>query len=123
MRLDMSQFRQLTWGNAVLSTKKTCQLDTPNSCPSYIPGRNRSHKGGGVLSHYNPDTRPQCNPNPEIEIAAIDSAGAYENWRVPNPPGANPLVAERAFPTSDYWGRTGVARCAEERTGICRDFQ
>ena len=35
-------------------------------------------------------------------------------WRVPNPPGANPLVAERAFSTSDYWGRTGVARCAEE---------
>ena len=24
-------------------------------------------------------------------------------WRVPNPPGANPLVVERA--TSDYWGR------------------
>ena len=44
-------------------------------------------------------------------------------WRVPNPPGANPLVAERAFLTSDYWGRTGVARCAEEMTGICRDFQ
>ena len=33
------------------------------------------------------------------------------------------LVAERAFPTSDYWGRTGVAGCAEEMTGICRDFQ
>ena len=33
---------------------------------------------------------------------------------MPNPAGANPLVAERAFPTSDYWGRTGVARCAEE---------
>ena len=30
------------------------------------------------------------------------------------PLGANPLVAEKAFPTSDYWGRTGVARCAEE---------
>ena len=45
------------------------------------------------------------------------------DWRVPNPPGANPLVAERAFPTTDYWGRTGVARCAEEMTGICRDFQ
>ena len=45
------------------------------------------------------------------------------SWRVPNPPGANPLVAERAFPTSDYWGRTGFARCAEEMTGICRDFQ
>ena len=44
-------------------------------------------------------------------------------WRVPNPPGANPLVAERAFPASDCWGRTGVARCAEEMTGICRDFQ
>ena len=44
-------------------------------------------------------------------------------WRVPNPPGANPLVAERAFSTGDYWGRTGVARCAEEMTGICRDFQ
>ena len=38
------------------------------------------------------------------------------NSRVPSPPGANPLVAERAFPTSDYWGRTGVARCAEEMT-------
>ena len=38
------------------------------------------------------------------------------SWRVPNPPGANPLVAERAFPTSDYWGRTGVAGCAEEMT-------
>ena len=35
-------------------------------------------------------------------------------WRVPNPPGANLLVAERAFSTSDYWGRTGVARCSEE---------
>ena len=34
-----------------------------------------------------------------------------------------PLVAERAFLMSDYWGRTGVARCAEEMTGICRDFQ
>ena len=35
---------------------------------------------------------------------------------MPSPPGANanPLVAERAFPTSDYWGRTGSARCAEE---------
>ena len=32
-------------------------------------------------------------------------------------------VAERAFPTSDYWGRTGVVRCADEMTGICRDFQ
>ena len=41
------------------------------------------------------------------------------SWRVPNPPGANPLVAERAFPTSDYWGRTGVARRAEEMTGVC----
>ena len=29
-------------------------------------------------------------------------------------PGANPLVAERAFPRSDSWGRTGVARGAEE---------
>ena len=27
-----------------------------------------------------------------------------------------PLVAERAFPTSDYWGRTELARCAEEMT-------
>ena len=26
-------------------------------------------------------------------------------------------------PTSDYWDRTEVARCAEEMTGICRDFQ
>ena len=26
-----------------------------------------------------------------------------------------------ALPTSDYWGRKGVARCAEEMTGICRD--
>ena len=42
---------------------------------------------------------------------------------MPNPPGANPLLAERAFPTSDYWGRTGVAKSAEEMTGICRDFQ
>ena len=42
------------------------------------------------------------------------------DWRVPNPPGANLLVAERAFPTSDYWGCTGVARCAEEATRICR---
>ena len=44
-------------------------------------------------------------------------------WRVPNPLGANPLVAERAFPTTDYWGRTAAARCAEEMIGICRDFQ
>ena len=36
-----------------------------------------------------------------------DGAGPIY-WRVPNPPGANPLVAERAFPTSDYWGRTEV---------------
>ena len=43
-------------------------------------------------------------------------SGVHKSWRVPNPPGANPLVAERAFPTSDYWGRTGVARCAEEMT-------
>ena len=35
---------------------------------------------------------------------------------MPNPPGANPLVAERAFPTSDDWGCTGVARCVEEMT-------
>ena len=34
-----------------------------------------------------------------------------------------PLVAERAFPTSDYWGRAGVARCAEEMTGIFRVVQ
>ena len=47
---------------------------------------------------------------------------AIISWRVPNPPGANPLLAERAFPTSDLWGRTGVASCAEEMTGICRDF-
>ena len=40
-----------------------------------------------------------------------------------NPPGANFLVAERALPTSDYSGRTGVAGCAEEMTGIRRDFQ
>ena len=39
---------------------------------------------------------------------------------MPNPPGANRLVAERTFPASDYWGRTGVAKCAEEVTGICR---
>ena len=39
------------------------------------------------------------------------------------PPGANPLVAEIAFPTSDDWGHTGVARCAKGMTGICRDFQ
>ena len=54
---------------------------------------------------------------------ATASSSFLNDWRVPNPPGANPLVAERAFPTSDYWGRTGVARCAEEMTGICRDFQ
>ena len=46
-----------------------------------------------------------------------------ECWRVPNPPGADLLLAEKAFPTSDYWGRTGVASCAEEMAGICRDFQ
>ena len=45
------------------------------------------------------------------------------NTDVPNPPGANPLVTERAFPTSDYWGHTKGARCAEEMTGICRDCQ
>ena len=37
---------------------------------------------------------------------------------MPNPPGANPLVAERAFPTSDFWGHTGVARRAAEMIGI-----
>ena len=42
---------------------------------------------------------------------------------MPNPPGADPLVAERVFPTSDYWGCTGIARCAEEMTGIHRDLQ
>ena len=41
-------------------------------------------------------------------------AAIVQKTRVPNPPGANPLVAEKAFRTSDYWGRTGVARCAEE---------
>ena len=53
----------------------------------------------------------------------INILRATDDWRVPNPPRANPLVAERAFTTSDYWGRTGVARCAEEMTGMCRDFQ
>ena len=28
-------------------------------------------------------------------------------WRVPNPPLANPLVAERAFRVSEFWGLTG----------------
>ena len=62
----------------------------------------------------------------DLLIWALCFDGIYvapDVWRVPNPPGANPLVAERAFPTSDYWGRTGVASCAEEMTGICRDFQ
>ena len=54
---------------------------------------------------------------------SLPSNHLHLNWRVPNPPGANPLVAERAFPTSDYWGRRRVARCVEEMTGICRDFQ
>ena len=40
--------------------------------------------------------------------------------RAPNPPTANPLAAERTFPTSDYWGRPGVARCTKK---WCRDFQ
>ena len=47
--------------------------------------------------------------------------GTSGNWRVPNPPGANPLVAERAFPTSDYWGRTGlpgVQKKWQESVGI-----
>ena len=47
----------------------------------------------------------------------------FFSWQVPNPPGANPLVAERGFPKSDYWGHTRVARRAEEMTGISRDFQ
>ena len=44
-------------------------------------------------------------------------------WRVPNPPGANPLVAERAFPTSDDWSLRGCQVCRRNDTGICRDFQ
>ena len=47
-------------------------------------------------------------------IPLKSSKSSADNWRVPNPPGANPLLAERAFPKSDHWGRTGVARCAEE---------
>ena len=57
-----------------------------------------------------------------------------ETWRVPNPPSANPLVAERAFPTSDYWGRTGcwgivahvcgdpLSRYACRATRVAADF-
>ena len=45
--------------------------------------------------------------------AFLLTVGAFL-WRVPNPLVANPLVAERAFPTSDYWSLTGVAGCAEE---------
>ena len=41
------------------------------------------------------------------------------NSRVPNPPGANPLLAERAFRASDYRG----LRCAGDMTGSCRHFQ
>ena len=43
-------------------------------------------------------------------------------WRVPNTTDANALEAERAFPTSDYRGRTGVATCVEEMTDICFGF-
>ena len=68
--------------------------------------------GGFEVPQLSPDMSPWSRKRPRQKC-----------WRVPNPPGANPLVAERAFPTSDYWGRTGVARCAEEMTGICRDFQ
>ena len=32
-----------------------------------------------------------------------------KSWRVPNPPLANPLVAERAFRASEFWGLTGVS--------------
>ena len=49
------------------------------------------------------------------KIRSLEPQGIWTwTWRVPNPLGANPLVAERAFPTSDYLGRTGLARCAEE---------
>ena len=30
-------------------------------------------------------------------------------WRVPIPPFANPLVAERAFRTNEFWGLTRVS--------------
>ena len=47
------------------------------------------------------------------------------SWRVPNPPGANPLVAERAFPRSDYCMglHRGCQVLRRNEAGICRDFQ
>ena len=50
-----------------------------------------------------------------LEKTWIAGQAVKSDWRVSNPPGVNPLVAEREC--------TGVARCAEEMTGVCRDFQ
>ena len=74
--------------------------------------------------HIFADSRRSFSASPELSAPRSQPCSCEcVDWRVPNPPGANPLVAERAFPTSDYWGRTGVARCPEEMAGICRDFQ
>ena len=69
-------------------------------------------------------------PQTELRTLSQDCEQTLEKLRtnrIMNKPGEclTPLVLtpERAFPTSDYWGRIGVARCAEEMTGICRDFK
>ena len=62
-----------------------------------------------LLDLQTPETQPALAKASQIK-------SVRKAWRVPNPPGANPLVAERAFTMSDYWGLTGVARCAEEMT-------
>ena len=51
----------------------------------------------------------------------LNVPGRVEDWRVPNPPGANPLVAERAFCAGDYLNVTRVSHVQgtwQESVGI-----
>ena len=53
---------------------------------------------------------------PEQVPEVLHSVPGKFNWRLEclTPLVLTPLVAARAFSPSDYWGLTGVARCAEE---------
>ena len=56
------------------------------------------------------NTAPKLWTNPP-KIANkqnYEQTGVSDSWRVPNPPLANPLVAERAFRASEYWCLTRV---------------
>ena len=105
-----------------------CLIDAPDGKYEITCGQQTSNNNGSCMWHvmfpaacYNDDltTTHIILKIPTMMMMMM----MMTNWRVPNPPSANPLVTERAFPTTDYWGRTGVARCAAEMTGTPRDFQ